>query len=135
MTADGFLLLLLIVGDTWFQAQRRAWSQAASKAGVTNFGYLFTQPQPTSPAQSLGGKSSSRLWYPYPCSHASVLQVYHASEIFSVYGAPNDTSASATSLSNVMLDYWISFATILDPNDGYGNKRIISNPLFHFYRN
>ena len=131
-----FFPLYLIVGDTWFQAQRRAWSQAASKAGVTNFGYLFTQPQPTSPAQSLGGKSSSRLWYPYPCSHASVLQVYHGSELLSIYpDLSNDTSAAATLLSDVMLDYWISFATSLDPNDGYGNKRTISNLLFAFLQN
>ena len=65
MTADGFLLLLLIVGDTGFQAQRRAWSQAASRAGVTNFGYLFTQPQPAAPARNFGGKIR--------CSHLSSL--------------------------------------------------------------
>ena len=54
MTTNGVLPPLFIVGGTWFQAQRRAWSQAASKAGVTNFGYLFTQPQP---APNLGGKN------------------------------------------------------------------------------
>ena len=58
--------------------------------------------------------------------------MYHGSEIPFVYGAPNDTSTAATSLSDVMLDYWISFATSLDPNDGYGNKRIVSNLLLFF---
>jgi len=53
------LCILLIVGDLAFQAQRRAWSQAASRAGVTNFGYLFTQPQPAEAALGLGGKSRS----------------------------------------------------------------------------
>ena len=52
-----------------------------------------------------------------------VLQVYHASEIPFVYGNPSDASASASFLSDVMLDYWISFATSLNPNDGLGNKR------------
>jgi len=28
-----------------------------------------------------------------------------------------------------MLDYWISFATSLNPNDGHGSKRIISDLL------
>jgi len=71
MTTDGFfwLPLLLIVGDLAFEAQRRAWSQAASKAGVTNFGYLFTQPQPATAALGFGGKmrySHLSLWYPSP---------------------------------------------------------------------
>ena len=34
-----------------------------------------------------------------------------------------------------MLDYWISFATSLNPNDGLGNKRIASDLLLLFYRN
>ena len=61
--------------------------------------------------------------------------MFHTSEIQFVYGAPNDTSAAATLLSGVMLDYWISFATSLNPNDGLGNKRIISSLLFLFYGN
>jgi len=28
-----------------------------------------------------------------------------------------------------MIDYWISFATSLNPNDGHGNQRIISDFL------
>ena len=59
------------VGDYRFQAQRRAWSQAASRADAANFGYLFTQPQPATAAQGLGGKIDahiSPLWYPHPCS-------------------------------------------------------------------
>jgi len=63
---DGFWLSPLpIVGDLAFQAQRHAWSQAASKAGVTNFGYLFTEPQLAAAIPSLGGKIR--------CSHFSSL--------------------------------------------------------------
>ena len=49
--------------------------------------------------------------------------VSHGSEVPYVYGAPLDESASATSLSSIMIDYWVSFATSLDPNDGRGNPR------------
>ncbi|KAF8909723.1 esterase 1 [Gymnopilus junonius] len=91
-----------ILGDTAFQAQRRSWSRTATKAGVKTFGYLFTQPQPGSnPA----------------------LGVFHSAEVFFVYGAPPDTSVSALQLSSIMIDYWVSFATSLDPNDGHGNPR------------
>ena len=65
-------------------------------------------------------------------SIALSLQVYHSSEIVFLYGTPKDTSAAATSLSDVMLDYRILFATSLNPDDGQGIKRIISNLLFIF---
>lgn len=35
----------------------------------------------------------------------------------------NNTSSSAAQLSTVMIDYWISFATSLNPNDGHGVSR------------
>ena len=128
VTTDGFLPLLYLVGDSAFQAQRRAWSRAASKAGVTNFGYLFTEPQPAQAAQGLGGMlSSSHLSSLVSRSRELFLQVYHSAEIPFVYGAPPNTSAAALSLSGAMLDYWISFATTLNPNDGRGNKR-----MYHF---
>lgn len=38
------------------------------------------------------------------------------------YGVTNGTS-SAETLSVNMLDYWISFATSSDPNDGRGSQR------------
>jgi carboxylesterase type B len=86
-------------GDISFQSQRRFWIQTASKAGVKTFGYLFTQPQP---------------------SVSPVNGVEHGSEVLFVYGAPPDQSASARNLSTIMIDYWVSFATSLDPNDGKG---------------
>jgi hypothetical protein len=49
--------------------------------------------------------------------------VSHGSEVLFVYGAPPDTSASALNLSRIMIDYWVSFATSLDPNDGHGTPR------------
>ncbi|KAJ7239771.1 esterase 1 [Mycena haematopus] len=91
-----------VCGDLTFLSQRRLWIEAATNAGVKTFAYLFRQPQPNSPPQ---------------------LGVFHGSEIPFVYGAPNDTSPSALMLSRTMIDYWVSFATSLDPNDGLGTPR------------
>ncbi|KAK7007697.1 carboxylic ester hydrolase [Favolaschia claudopus] len=96
-----------IAGDITFQSQRRFWMDTAAHVGVPAFGYLFTQPQPP-----------------------SFLGVSHGSEILYVYGTPNDTSTSAISISHIMTDYWISFATSLTPNDGKG---IVSRPKWTQY--
>ncbi|KAK7042562.1 carboxylic ester hydrolase [Favolaschia claudopus] len=90
-----------IDGDISFHSQRRVWMDTAATAGVPTFGYLFTQPQPSTAGPPFLGVS-------------------HGSEIVYVYGAPGDTSASAIFISRVMTDYWLSFATSLTPNDGKG---------------
>ncbi|KAF8189617.1 esterase 1 [Mycena galopus ATCC 62051] len=90
-----------LIGDSDFQSQRRFWMDTAANAGVITFGYLFTQPQPT----------------------PSAIGVYHASELAYVFGKPNDTSAQAEELSQIMTDYWVSFVTSLTPNDGLGVPR------------
>ncbi|KAJ7754206.1 Alpha/Beta hydrolase protein [Mycena maculata] len=86
-----FKRLAAINGDMWFQSQRRAWSQLASKAGVKNYAYLFTDAAPSSLFPPVDGD----------------------------FGA----SAAAKLLASQMVDYWISFATSLDPNDGLGLTR------------
>ncbi|KII95056.1 hypothetical protein PLICRDRAFT_99010 [Plicaturopsis crispa FD-325 SS-3] len=97
-----FKRIAAILDDISFQAPRRLWIQAASNAGVKTFGYLFTDPQ-TAPPPFLG--------------------VVHGSEIAYVYGSVGDTPASSSTLSGNMIDYWVSFAVSLDPNDGLGNAR------------
>ncbi|KAJ7745866.1 Alpha/Beta hydrolase protein, partial [Mycena maculata] len=92
-----------IDGDLQFTSQRRIWIETASNAGVPTYGYLFTQPQPDSGEPALG--------------------VFHGSEGAFVYGTPNDPSASSTFLSLDMINYWVSFATSLTPNDGLGTSR------------
>ncbi|KAJ6542189.1 extracellular triacylglycerol lipase precursor [Mycena vulgaris] len=82
------------VGDLAFHAPRRFWMETAANAGVKTFGYLFTQPQPESP---------------------SAIRVFHGAEIPFVYSNPSDSSASFMSLSEVMTEYWVSFATSLIP--------------------
>ncbi|KAJ3574887.1 hypothetical protein NP233_g1456 [Leucocoprinus birnbaumii] len=91
-----------IQGDLVFTSQRRLWQQTAAKAGVATWGYLFTQPQPGNP---------------------DFFGISHGSEISYVYGAPTDQSASSLKLSTMMIDYWVSFATSLNPNDGKGAQR------------
>ncbi|CAA7263293.1 unnamed protein product [Cyclocybe aegerita] len=100
----GFKRQAAIMGDITFQSQRRSWIQAASRVGVKTYGYLFTQPQPNGKPQD---------------------GVSHVSEVVFVYGVPSDRSASALHLSSIMIDYWVSFATSLTPNDGLGNQRPI----------
>jgi len=93
-----------LIGDIVIQGPRRFWSQTASAKGTQVFSYIFTDPQP---------------------ENAPFLGVAHLSEIPYVYGditvAANGTGPGT--LSEIMQDYWISFATSLDPNDGNGAQR------------
>lgn len=118
-----------IVGDFAFTAPRRAFSQAAR---VPSYAYLFGDHDAVVPPNtltetpapgSLGGESNRphmsrriKLTNGYP--------VTHSTEIFYVFGSPFNRTSSAVALSDVMMDYWISFATSLDPNDGLGNARM-----------
>ncbi|KAF8892982.1 esterase 1 [Infundibulicybe gibba] len=96
-----------IQGDLSFQSPRRFWIQTASNAGVKTFGYLFTEPQAVTPLQPV------------------FFGVSHGSDIAFVYGDVPNPTPSASKISSMMIDYWVSFATSLDPNDGHGNKRPI----------
>ncbi|RXW15268.1 hypothetical protein EST38_g10579 [Candolleomyces aberdarensis] len=103
-----------IFGDLVFDAPRRMLSEAASKAGVKFYSYLFTHPQPQLP-----------------------MGVFHSSEIQFVFGqvpltGPNnlppiplygEADEAARNVSTIMMDYWISFAVSLNPNDGKGIQR------------
>ncbi|KAK0460661.1 extracellular triacylglycerol lipase precursor [Desarmillaria tabescens] len=102
--SPGWKRVASMTGDLTFDAQRRTWTQTAAEAGVKAYGYQFTQ-------------NSS--------SYSAELGVPHASEIDFVYGKLNSSSEPASSmlLSEMMIDYWVSFATSLDPNDGLGTSR------------
>ncbi|KIJ33952.1 hypothetical protein M422DRAFT_264091 [Sphaerobolus stellatus SS14] len=90
-----------IQGDVSFHSQRRLWIQTAAKAGVKTYGYLFTEPTPG----------------------AGPYGVVHGSEVLFIYGAPSNPTAEAAYLSQMMINYWVSFATSLGPNDGKGVLR------------
>ncbi|KAH9179846.1 esterase 1 [Lactarius sanguifluus] len=92
-TGPGFKRGSAIIGDIYFQALRRFWSQTTSAL----------DPQP---------------------SDDPALGVSHDSELPYLFGdvSKNGPPKSAR-LSRAMLDYWISFAVSLTPNDGKGMQR------------
>ncbi|KAK0194672.1 Alpha/Beta hydrolase protein [Armillaria mellea] len=101
---SGYKRVAAMGGDVTFDAQRRTWTQAAVQAGVKAYGYQFTQ--------------NSSLYL-------SEWGVPHGSEIPFVYGTLNSSAEPESSivLGEMMVDYWVSFATSLDPNDGLGLSR------------
>ncbi|KAI9466877.1 esterase 1 [Lactarius psammicola] len=102
-TGPGFKRGNAIIGDIYFQALRRFWSQTTSAQGTPSYAYIFTDPQPSAdPAVGV--------------SHASELP--YLFEDMSKIGPPKSAR-----LSRTMLDYWISFAVSLTPNDGKGTQR------------
>ncbi|KAI0735219.1 extracellular triacylglycerol lipase precursor [Earliella scabrosa] len=95
-----------LIGDIMFQAPRRAWVQSATLQGVKVYSYLFNDRQ----AVPVG---------------LPMLGVSHAAELFNVYGQSVIVPHVNVDFSDVpMMDYWISFATSLDPNDGRGEPRL-----------
>jgi len=102
-TGPGFKRGSAILGDLYFQALRRLWSHTTSAQGTPSYAYIFTDPQPNAdPA----------------------IGVFHSSELPYLFGdmSKNGPPKSAR-LSRTMLDYWISFAVSLTPNDGKGTIR------------
>ncbi|KAK0467016.1 extracellular triacylglycerol lipase precursor [Desarmillaria tabescens] len=102
--SPGFKRISAILGDLAFNSQRRLWSQTTADAGVKSYAYRFAQRLSSMPAY---------------------LGVPHGGEIPFVFGSVADMNetASVVALSTVMIDYWLSFATSLDPNDGFGLQR------------
>ncbi|KAL5532554.1 hypothetical protein ACEPAF_4328 [Sanghuangporus sanghuang] len=89
-----------IAGDINFGALRRSLTRVASRSGTKVYAYLFSDPQVNNSLPYLG--------------------VYHGSEVFYVFGAPPN-GPNSVALAETIIDYWVSFATSLDPNDGKGN--------------
>jgi len=91
-----------------FHSQRRLWSQTATNHGLKTFGYLFSDAGAAGVSESAAPGS---------------LGISHDQEIIYVYGGLTNSTASSVALSRQMTDYWVSFATSLDPNDQHGNSR------------
>ncbi|PBK86451.1 extracellular triacylglycerol lipase precursor [Armillaria gallica] len=100
----GWKRVASMTGDLTFDAQRRTWTQIAAQAGVKAYGYQFA------------GNSSL---------FSAEQGVPHTADVEFIYGRLNSSSESASTmlLAEMMIDYWISFATSLDPNDGLGTSR------------
>ena len=88
-----------LVGDIHFQAPRRFWSRTTV---APSYAYIFTDSQTiTDPA----------------------LGVTHGTELPFLFGNLSTSGPpNVASLSRAMLDYWISFAVSLTPNDGQGTS-------------
>jgi hypothetical protein len=115
------------IGDLAFQSQRRSFMDKAVRVGVKGFGYLFTEPQPIGPP-SLGfvNYTGGELLYRSMLQLRAYIRtfhesVFHSSDVAYTYGQVVNGTPSANALSGNMMDYWISFATSLDPNDLHGN--------------
>ncbi|KAL0580035.1 hypothetical protein V5O48_001969 [Marasmius crinis-equi] len=94
-----------LTGDLMFHSVRRLWTQKAAEAGVKAYGYLFTGPRlPIFPPE---------------------FGVVHTLELHYVFGLVSLEGGTPAdiALSKKMMDYWISFATSLDPNDEKGAQR------------
>jgi hypothetical protein len=114
-------LILRGAGGLLFQSTRRMWLQAAASHGSKVYGYLLTQPQLGDP--SLGGVPAPEL-HPHDLNNNLTCSVDHTATKKFFYGdVLTDGVASDAALSFVMMDYWISFADCLDPNDGKGGAR------------
>jgi carboxylesterase type B len=86
-----------------FQAIRRFWARTRNTTSVPTYAYLFTDPQPeVDPARG----------------------VFHMAELPYLFGSVSTSGPpQVANLALAMLDYWISFAVTLDPNDGSGTSR------------
>ncbi|KAJ8523236.1 hypothetical protein ONZ45_g337 [Pleurotus djamor] len=99
-----FKRMSALLTDVAFAAPYRAQALAFSGVGVKTYGYLFTEPHSRRP--------------PY-------MGVAHANEIPFVYGnvTLEPVAQPVKHLSNIMMDYWLSFSSVLHPNDGKGLDR------------
>ena len=91
-----------LVGDIFQQGQRRFWSQTTL---APSYVYLFTDLQPGADP-GIGVTHNAEL--PYIFGNLSTS------------GPPN-----VAAFSRVVLDYWISFAVSLTPNDGKGTSSVL----------
>ncbi|RXW15273.1 hypothetical protein EST38_g10582 [Candolleomyces aberdarensis] len=109
------MLRCLLVGDLVFDAPRRMLSEVAARAGVKTYGYLFTHPQPDPSSGVVHGLEIHYVFGQIPPTSPDGLPPY-----LPPYGSADE---AARNVSTIMMDYWISFAATLSPNDGKGIQR------------
>jgi acetylcholinesterase len=116
-------MVIILVGDIFFIAQRRAMSQLAVAKGIKSFAYVFSDPPPPNLLPPYFG--GTRTYFTAPTWIDVPAKVYHGLDsdyLFDKLQFENAT-ASALHLAEVVIDYWVSFITSLDPNDGKGTQR------------
>ncbi|KAJ1307763.1 hypothetical protein OPQ81_001850 [Rhizoctonia solani] len=93
--SDNYKWAAAIVGDYLFTAPRRQFIQAAASRGQNVWSYMFSQPTAGAPPE-------------YGISHTS--------EISYVFrGLPSNATQESKDVSDKMMQYWINFATNLNP--------------------
>lgn len=96
------------MGDIYFQALRRFWSQTTPALGTPSYAYILTDREPES----------------NPGNADPANGVNHDSDLAYLFlDMRKNGSPKTAKLSCAMLDYWISFAVSLTPNDGKGTER------------
>ncbi|KAL1750914.1 Alpha/Beta hydrolase protein [Schizophyllum commune] len=100
----GYKRLTSIIGDAYFHALRRKWGQIASVSGAPTYAFLFAQPA---------------------AGDSPFMGVTHSSNVLYQFGTETAASPEDAALATSIMDYWLSFATSLDPNDGLGSQRPI----------
>ncbi|KAI4519761.1 alpha/beta-hydrolase [Schizophyllum commune Loenen D] len=96
--------LASIMGDINFESQRRLWQAQTAAVGVASYGYLFTDPQID---------AEPRVGVP----HGAIVDYMY-------YRIPDESPQTSWTLSSQIMDYYLSFATSLTPNDGLGVARV-----------
>jgi len=103
-TGSGYKREAAIFGDMHFQAIRRFWTQTRTRmTSAQTYAYMFTDPQPNvDPARG----------------------VFHVAELPYLFGNLSTSGPpKVANFTQAMMDYWISFAVTLNPNDGNGTSR------------
>ena len=108
------------MGDINFESQRRLWQEQTAAAGVPSYGYLFTDPQVDAEPR-VGGMCVSTRW---GVLLRLIPTVPHGAIVdYMYYRIPDGSPQSSWTLSSQIMDYYLSFATSLTPNDGLGIPR------------
>jgi len=99
-SGTGYKREAALFGDMHFQAIRRFWTRTTS---APTYAYFFTDPQTNSdPAAG----------------------VFHTADLPYIFGSLSTSGPpKVAAFTRTMLDYWISFAVALTPNDDKGNSR------------
>ncbi|KAJ4490839.1 extracellular triacylglycerol lipase precursor [Lentinula aciculospora] len=103
--SPGYKEAAALATDIDFSSQRRFWTQTAANASVNTYGYYFNQ-ETSSTAPELGVTHGDQVPY-----------------TFGTLASVNETDPAAIFLSEVMINYFVSFVNSLDPNDGLGLSR------------
>ncbi|KAL5634742.1 hypothetical protein ACGC1H_002695 [Rhizoctonia solani] len=99
--SDDYKWAASIVGDYLFTAPRRQFIQEAASRGQKVWSYMFSQPT---------------------AGAAPEYGISHTAEIPYVFsGLPSNTTQDSNDVSDKMMQYWINFATTLDPRPERSN--------------